>query len=153
MGGTKADERGRRDLDVLRQELKAHIGVGINVGKLSEYRADDSYSKARRNPAAISALLYQIVAVGLGSLVFLLGMTGICLVVAGAKATRQPLLLWLLASAALYKVFQDIFLYYQVNYLNNVYPMFLPFAALSLVTVQDRLRRHRLAAVAAGSRS
>ena len=130
-----------RDLDVLRQELKARLGVGINAVKLNEYRRQDLYPAAKKNAAATLALVYQVAAVGLGTLVFLLGLLGMAWALFRPAARRMPLLLWILAAAAIYKIFQDVLLYYQVNYLDNVYPMFLPFAAVSLTAIADRLRK------------
>jgi hypothetical protein len=135
-GEPKLDESGTRDLDVLRQELKARLGVGINVLKLNNYRSQNLYAKAKENNAATLALLYQVGAVGLGTLVFLLGTLGMVLALVRAEARRTPLLLWFLACVALYKILQDVLLFYQVNYLNNVYPI----VAISLTAIGDRLR-------------
>ena len=140
-GEPKLDQSSARDLDLLRQELKARLGVGVNVAKLSNYRDENLRAKASENTAAALAMLYQVAAVGFGSLVFLLGIVGIVLVLVRAETMHAPLLLWFLASAAMYKVIQDVLLAYQVNYLNNVYPMFLPFAAVSLSAIHERLRR------------
>ena len=140
-GEPKLDRSSSRDLDLLRQELKARLGVGVNVVKLNTYRDEDLRAKASGDTAAKLALSYQVAAVGFGSLVFLLGIVGIVLALVRAKTMRAPLLLWFLASAAVYKIFQDVLLAYQVNYLNNVYPMFLPFVAVSLSAVRERLWR------------
>lgn len=139
-GEPKLDKAGALDIDVLRQELKARLGVGINVAKLNKFRSEDLYSRAKTDNAAKLALLYQVLAVGSGSVIFLLGILGIVLALMRAQSARLPLLLWFLAGAALYKIIQDVLLAYQVNYLNNVYPMFLPFVALSLTAIGDRLR-------------
>jgi hypothetical protein len=139
-GEPKLDTAATRDLDVLRQELKARLGVGINVAKLNNYRSLDLYGRARLDTAAILALLYQVAAAGLGALIFLLGSLGMVLTLVRAEPRRTPLLLWFLGCAALYKILQDVLLFYQVNYLDNVYPMFLPFAAISLAAIGDRLR-------------
>jgi hypothetical protein len=140
-GEPKLDQAAARDLDVLRQELKARLGVGINAVKLNDYRRQDLYPASKKNAAATLALLYQVGAVGLGTLVFLLGLLGMVWALLRPAAMRMPLLLWILAAAAIYKIFQDVLLYYQVNYLDNVYPMFLPFAAVSLTAIADRLRK------------
>jgi 4-amino-4-deoxy-L-arabinose transferase-like glycosyltransferase len=140
-GEPKLDQSSSRDLDLLRQELKARLGVGVNVAKLSNYRDENLRAKASENTAAALAMLYQVAAVGFGSLVFLLGIVGIVLALVRAETMHAPLLLWFLASAAMYKVIQDVLLAYQVNYLNNVYPMVLPFAAVSLSAMHERLRR------------
>jgi len=140
-GEPKLNESAARDLDVLRQELKARLGVGINTAKLNDYRSLDLYPSAKKDGAAAFALLYQVGAVGLGTLVFLLGLLGAVLALFRPAVRRVPLLLWLLAGAATYKVLQDVVLAYQVNYLNNVYPMFLPFAAMSLTSICDHFRR------------
>jgi hypothetical protein len=145
-GEPTLDKTGARDLDVLRQKLKARLGVGINVFKLRVYRDPALYSQAKEDNGAIAALLYQVITVGLGSLVLLLGILG--MVLAALRRTLRPTtpLLWLLCSAAVYKILQDVLLCYQVNYLNNVYPMLLPFVAISLTTIVDRARgRTRLA--------
>jgi hypothetical protein len=140
-GEPRLDEAAARDLDVLRQELKARLGVGINAAKLNDYRSKDLYPTAKKNTAATLALVYQVGAVGLGTLVFLLGVLGMVWALFRPAATRMPLLLWILAAAAIYKILQDVLLFYQVNYLDNVYPMFLPFAAVSLTAITDRLRK------------
>jgi hypothetical protein len=139
-GEPKLDKTGARDLDVLRQELKARLGVGINVLKLKDYRSRDLYSQAKENTAAIFALLYQVGTVGLGCLVFLLGILGMILVLFRPDLRPAAPLLWFLGCTAIYKVLQDVLLFYQVNYLNNVYPMFLPFVAISLTTIIDRVQ-------------
>ena len=136
-GEPRLDQAGTRDLDVLRQELKARLGVGVNVAKLDDYRSRNLYSNAKENRAAALALSYQIAAVGIGSLVFLLGISGMILALARGRRLHAPLLLWFLGCAAFYKILQDVLLAYQVNYLNNVYPMFIPFAALSLTAMID----------------
>ena len=140
-GEPKLDQSSSRDLDLLRQELKARLGVGVNIAKRNDYRDENLRAKAHENTAAALALLYQVAAVGLGSLVFLLGIVGIVLVLVRAETMHAPLLLWFLASAATYKILQDVLLFYQVNYLNNVYPMFLPFVAMSLSAMRERMRR------------
>jgi hypothetical protein len=114
--------------------------VGINVAKLNNFRSQNLYAKAKQDNAAKLALVYQAVAVALGSAVFLLGIVGMILALVRVKSRQAPLLLWLLAAAAIYKILQDVLLAYQVNYLNNVYPMFLPFAAISLRAIADRFR-------------
>jgi hypothetical protein len=140
-GEPKLDNTGTRDIDVLRQELKARLGVGINVAKLNNYRERNLYSNAKENGAAMFALFYQIGAVGIGSLVFLTGISGMALALIRGKRRPELVLLWFLACAALYKILQDVLLFYQVNYLNNVYPMFLPFAAITLTAIVDRCKR------------
>lgn len=139
-GEPELDKTDALDLDVLRQELKAQLGVGINVLKLKDYRSRGLYSQAKQNKAAILALLYQVGTVGLGCLVLLLGVLGMVLVLFHSDLRPATPLLWFLGCTAIYKILQDVLLCYQVNYLNNVYPMFLPFVAVSLTTIIDRLR-------------
>jgi hypothetical protein len=129
------------NVDVLRQELKSRLGVGINVAKLRTFRSENLYASAREDAHAKLALAYQIAAVGCGSMILILGLLGMAFALLRAKETRSSLLLWLLALTALYKCSQDILLAYQVNYLNNVYPMFLPFVAISLTSIFGRFRR------------
>jgi hypothetical protein len=138
-GEPKLDKSGTRDLDVLRQELKARLGVAVNVSKLNDYRNRNLYTQARGNRAAVLALVYQVGTVGFGSLVLLLGILGLVLTLVRIEFRPETLLLSFLGCAALYKILQEVFLFYQVNYLNNVYPMFLPFAAISLTAIVDRL--------------
>jgi hypothetical protein len=140
-GEPRLDNAGSRDLDVLRQELKARLGVGVNVAKLIAYRNQDLYPNAKQNGAAVLALFYQIAAVGFGSLILLAGISGMALALLRGRSRPDALLLWFLACAALYKILQDVLLFYQVNYLNNVYPMFLPFAAITLTAIADRCKR------------
>lgn len=140
-GEPRLDETDARDLDVLRQELKAWLGVGINIHKLNDYRNRDLYPQAKQNRAAIFALLYQVATVGVGCLVLLLGILGMVLALFRSDLRPSSPLGWLLGCTAIYKILQDILLAYQVNYLNNVYPMFLPFVGISLMTLIDRWRR------------
>ena len=142
-GEPKLDKQGTLDVDVLRQELKARLGVAVNVAKLNNHRSQDLYANAREDNAAELALLYQVVAVALGSVVFLLGLLGIILSLIRVNSLKMPLLLWLLGAAAIYKILQDVLLAYQVNYLNNVYPMFLPFVAVSMTAIRDRFAQRR----------
>lgn len=139
-GEPRLDEQGQLDLDVLRQELKSRLGVGVNARKLENYRDRGLYPNARSNKAALGALVYQICAVGLGSLVMLLGMIGILLVLVRPSLRPATPLLYLLGCAACYKILQDVLLCYDVNYLVNVFPMFLPFVSISLLAIGGRLR-------------
>jgi hypothetical protein len=138
-GEPALDKTDARDLDVLRQTLKARLGVGINAYKLRAYQDPELYSQATANKAARRALLYQVITVALGSLIFILGVLGMGLVVL-RPALRPPTPLWcLLGAAVTYKILQDIVLFYQVNYLNNVYPLLLPFVAIGVTAIVDRL--------------
>jgi hypothetical protein len=110
---------------------------------LNNFRSQDLYPRAKADNPAKLALMYQVLAVGSGSLVFFLGILGIVLALMRAESARLPLLLWFLAGAAVYKILQDVLLAYQVNYLNNVYPMFLPFVAISLTAIGERLRSRK----------
>jgi hypothetical protein len=85
-------DTGARYLDVLRQELKVRLGVGINEQKLSDYRARGSYAEAKRNERAVLALTYQVVTVGLGCLILLLGLLGMILTPfqAGSRSAPMP---------------------------------------------------------------
>ncbi len=139
-GQPKLDEQNRLDLDVLREELKSRLGAGVNVRELQDYRDRGLYPGAQKNMAALGALIYQCCAVGLGSLVMLLGMAGMLLVLVRPSLRPATPLLYLLGCAACYKIFQDVLLCYQVNYLSNVYPMFLPFASISLFVLEGCLR-------------
>lgn len=134
-GEPKLDEQGRLDLDVLREELKSRLGVGVNVRELQDYRNRGLYPSTKRNGNALCALIYQFCAVGLGSLVILLGIAGILLVLFRPTLRPSTPLLCLLGCTACYKILQDVLLCYQVNYLSNVYPMFLPFVSISLFTI------------------
>ena len=140
-GEPKLDKPAALDLDVLRQELKARIGSGINAAKLSDYRNRNLYAAASEDGAAKLALLYQIAAVGLGSVILVLGILGMVLALIRGRLAPGPVLLWLLAGAAVYKILQDVLLAYQLNYLDNVYPMFLPFVAVSSTALRDRFGR------------
>ena len=140
-GEPRLNEQGQLDLDVLRQELKSSLGVGVNVRKLQDYRERGLYPPARRNMAAVGALLYQSCAVGFGSLIMFLGMAGMLLVLVRPALRPTTPLLYLLGATACYKILQDVLLCYQVNYLVNVYPMFLPFVSISVVAIVGRFRR------------
>jgi hypothetical protein len=139
-GEPRLDEQARLDLDVLRQELKVRFGVGVNVRKLQDYRDRDLYPAAQRNRAAVGALIYQFCGVGLGSLVLLLGIAGMLLVLVRPSLRPETPLLYLLGCAACYKILQDVLLCYDVSYLSNVYPMFLPFMSISLFAIGGCVR-------------
>jgi hypothetical protein len=130
-----------RDLDVLRQELKAKLGIALNSAKLREYGGAGVHSQAQQDLAAQLALLYQALTVGLGSLILLLGIAGMIVFLLRPAQRPLPPLLCLLGGAALFKLAQDALLFYQVTYLNNVYPAFLPFVVISTTAIADRLRR------------
>jgi hypothetical protein len=140
-GEPRLDERGKLDLDVLREELKSRIGVGVNVEELSRYRAEGLLSDSRRNPSAVAALAYQTVTVGLGSVVLVSALAGMVIVLMNPAVRPETPLLFLLACAAVYKLLQDVLLAYQVNYLSNVYPMLVPFAAIAWGTAACGVRR------------
>lgn len=139
-GEPRLDAQGRLDLDVLREELKSRLGAGVNVRELQDYRERGLYPGARRNMSAVNALAYQFCCVAAGSLVMLLGLAGMALALVRRDLRPPEPLLYLLGAAACYKIFQDVLLCYQVNYLVNVYPMFLPFVAITLVALAGRLR-------------
>ena len=139
-GEPRLDELGQLDLDVLREELKSRLGVGVNVRQLQDYRDRGLYPSAKRNMAAHCALIYQFCAVGLGSLVMLLGIAGMLLALFRPALRPSTPLLCLLGCTACYKILQDVLLCYQVTYLSNVYPMFLPFVSISLFTIGRGLR-------------
>lgn len=140
-GEPKLDERHAKNLDVLRQELKARLGVGVNTVKLSDYRSRGLYSQAIHDQVALLALLYQVLAVGMGSILFMLGLFGIVIVLYRPADWAMQSLVWLCGLVVLYKVAQDVLLCYQLNYLNNVYPMFLPFVAIGLTVIVNRVRQ------------
>jgi hypothetical protein len=139
-GMPRLDKQGRIDLDVLREELKSVLGLGVNVRELQGYRDRGMYCGAEKNIAAIGALAYQFFAVGCGSLVMLLGIAGMLLVLVRHELRPSSPLLYLFGCAACYKILQDILLCYQVNYLVNVYPMFLPFVSISIFYIAARFR-------------
>ena len=141
-GEPRLHEQGRLDLDVLREELKCRLGVGVNLRELQDYRERGLYPGARRNMAAFGALIYQLCGVGLGSLIMLLGIAGMLLVMLRPALRPTTPLLYLLGAAAAYKMLQDVLLCYQVNYLSNVYPMFLPFVSIALSAIVSRFRKH-----------
>jgi hypothetical protein len=126
---------GARDLDVLREELKGRLGVGVNVRQLEAYRRTGSLSEAQRNRGAVFALLYQIGTAALGSVLFLLAMAGMIVMLLQARSGPVSTWLCVLAATATYKVLQDVLLLYQVTYLSNVFPIFLPFVAISVATI------------------
>jgi hypothetical protein len=139
-GEPALDNTGARDLDVLRQNLKVRLGVGINVSKLRAYGDPGLYSQASENKGALAALLYQVITVGLGTLVLLLSILGMLLMLLRPALRLGTPLLWLLCATVIYKILQDVLLCYQINYLNNVYPMLLPFVAISVTAIVDWLR-------------
>lgn len=140
-GEPTLDERQAKSLDVLRQELKAHLGVAVNVAKLNDYRSRGLYSQAAQDQVALLALLYQVIAVGMGSILFMLGILGFVIVLYRPANWPTTPLVWLCGLVVLYKVGQDVLLCYQLNYLNNVYPMFLPFVAIGFTAIVNRLRQ------------
>ena len=130
-GEPALSEAGAHDLDVLRQEFKARLGVGVNTLKLRTYASGEASEQAHGDRAAWAALAYQILGVVCGSLVLVLGLVGMAWMFCRPSRRPRDPLLWLLGLVAVYKLAQDVFLFYQVNYLNNVYPVFIPFAVFA----------------------
>jgi hypothetical protein len=139
-GEPRLDAAGTLHLDVLRQELKSRLGVGVNVLKLREYRNRSLAEQAEKDTPAILALIYQTVMTGLGSVVLALGILGICLVLFRPEMRPATPLLWILGATAIYKLLQNALLFYQFNYLNSVYPLFIPFVAVSVTFIRNILR-------------
>jgi hypothetical protein len=148
-GEPRLDEKAALDLDVLREELKNHLGVGVNVRELEDYRSRDLYPQAKNDRAALLALLYQVGTIGCGSLILLFGILGMILVAFGIHQRPLTPLLYLLGFTAIYKVFQDVLLNYQVNYLSNVYPMLLPFVSMSIGWAMCIVQRHSVGKLSA----
>ena len=73
----------------------------------------------------------------------MLGFCGMAIAALRARQAASGPLLGLLALTAIYKVLQGVLLCYQVNYLNNVYPMFVPFACLAASAAIERFRAGR----------
>lgn len=140
-GEPRLDTSSTLHLDVLRQELKSRLGVGVNVLKLREYRSRGLSEQAVKDAPAILALIYQTVMTGLGSIVLGLGIFGIGLVLLKPEMRPATPLLWILGTAATYKLLQDALLFYQINYLNGAYPFFIPFVAISVTFIRNALRR------------
>jgi hypothetical protein len=140
-GEPRLSPAGTLHLDVLRQELKSRLGVGVNILKLREYRDRGLSAEAEKDIPAILALAYQAVMTGLGSAVLALGILGIGLVLLRPEMRSSTPLLWILGATAIYKLLQNVILFYQVNYLNGVYPLFIPFVAVSVVFIRNILRR------------
>jgi hypothetical protein len=140
-GEPRLDPTGALHLDVLRQELKSRLGVGVNVLKLREYRDRGIASEAEKDAPAMLALIYQSGMTGLGSLFLALGILGIGLVLLRRELRPAAPLLWILGATATYKLLQNTLLFYQVNYLNSVYPFFIPFVVVSMIFIGNVLRR------------
>jgi dolichol-phosphate mannosyltransferase len=68
-GEPKLNAQGRLHLDVLREELKNSLGIGVNLRQLQNYRSQNLNRSARKNAIAWCALAYQRCAVAAGSLV------------------------------------------------------------------------------------
>jgi hypothetical protein len=132
---------GALHLDVLRQELKSRLGVGVNVLKLREYRNRGLSAEAGNDIPALLALTYQTVMTGVGSVVLALGMLGIGLVLLRPELRPSTPLIWILGATATYKLLQNIVLFYQVNYLNGAFPIFVPFVAISVLFIRNTLSR------------
>jgi len=92
------DKQSLLDLDVLREELKSRLGAGVNVRELQDYRTRGLYPAAKRNMAAIGALVYQFCAVGLGGLVMILGIVGMVLVLVNPALRPAAPLIYLLGA-------------------------------------------------------
>jgi hypothetical protein len=152
-GEPRLSSAGTLHLDVLRQELKSRLGVGVNVLKLREYRDRGLAAQAETDVPAILALIYQTVMTGLGSLVLALGILGIGLVLLRPEMRPASPLLWILGATATYKLLQNAVLFYQVNYLNSVYPLFIPFVAVSVIFIGNGLRRPEANSDPAGDRT
>jgi 4-amino-4-deoxy-L-arabinose transferase-like glycosyltransferase len=147
-GEPRLDPAGTSHLDVLRQELKSRLGVAVNVLKLREQRNRGLAEQAGKDAPAILALIYQTVMTGLGSVVLALGIVGIGLVLFRPGMRPATPLLWILGATAAYKLLQNAVLFYQVNYLNSVYPLFIPFVAVSVAFIRNILRRPEVLKVA-----
>jgi hypothetical protein len=140
-GEPRLDAAGTLHLDVLRQELKSRLGVGVNVLKLREQRSRGLADQAKKDAPAILALIYQSVMTALGSVVLALGILGIGIVLFRPEMRPATPLLWILGATATYKLLQNAVLFYQVNYLNSVYPLFIPFVAVSVSFIRNILSR------------
>jgi hypothetical protein len=140
-GEPRLESAGTLNLDVLRQELKSKLGVGVNVLKLRDYRNRGLVEPAEKDAAAIFALIYQTVMTGIGSVVLALGILGIILVLLRPEVRPATPLLWILGATATYKLLQNALLFYQINYLNSIYPLFIPFVAVSVTFIRNFLRR------------
>lgn len=139
-GEPRLDKVGQLHLDVLREEIKYQLGVGINAAELQKYQEQDLFSQAHKDKSAILALVYQIITNGAGCLIMLLGLAGMVVFLIRPSITPLTPLYSLLFVTALYKILQDILLLYQVNYLSNVYPMFLPFVVICLCSLKNCLQ-------------
>jgi hypothetical protein len=139
-GEPRLDPTGTLDLDVLRQELKSRFGVGVNVLKLRVHRNRGLAEQAEKDTPAILALIYQAVMTALGSAVLALGILGIGLVLFRSEMRPATPLLWILGATATYKLLLNVLLFYQINYLNSVYPLFIPFVAVSVTFIRNILR-------------
>ena len=118
------------ELDALRELIKQRIGVGVNVREFESYRQSGLLDRASHNSRAVSALAYQMVTTGIGSLLLLISISGM-LVFSLSRQWEKHRPLWILCAATgFYKIAQDVFLGYQINYLNNVYLVFVPFVLL-----------------------
>ena len=140
-GEPRLEPAGTLHLDALRQELKSRLGVGVNVLKLRDYRNRGLLEPAEKDMAAIFALIYQTVMTGIGAVMLALGILGIILVVLRPEVRPATPLLWILGATAIYKLLQNALLFYQINYLNGVYPLFIPFVAVSVTFIRNILRR------------
>ena len=132
---------GARHLDVLRQELKSRLGIGVNVLKLREYRERGLESQAEKDWPAMLALIYQMIMTGLGSAVLALGILGMGIVLLRPEMRPATPLLWIMGATVTYKLLQNVLLFYQVNYLNSVYPLFIPFVVVSVMFI-GKFSRH-----------
>ncbi len=140
-GEPRLGTAGALHLDVLRQELKLRLGVGVNVLKVRDYQSRGIALEAQKDTLAIAALVYQSVMTAVGSIVLALGILGFGFVLMRHEMRPASPLLWILAATAAYKLLQNILLFYTVNYLNSVYPLFIPFAVLSVKFIRDVLHR------------
>jgi 4-amino-4-deoxy-L-arabinose transferase-like glycosyltransferase len=136
-GEPRLDPAGTLHLDVLRQELKSRLGVGVNVLKLREQRNRGLAEQAEKDAPAILALIYQTVMTAVGSAVLALGILGMGLVLFRPEMRPATPLLWILGATASYKLVQNTLLFYQVNYLNGAYPLFIPFVAVSVTFIRN----------------
>ena len=129
-GEPRLDKLGQLHLDVLREETKCLFGLGVNQREIETYRAEKLLAAAEKNWHAVLALLYQVLSTAVGGIVLALGLTGIWLVLLKNELRTNPLVV-ILGATFLYKLAQDVLLCYQVNYLNNVFPLLIPFVAIS----------------------
>lgn len=128
-------------IDVLREELKAKIGLGSDVRQLTSYRRQGLFEQAIHDKPALLSLAYQGISIAFGFIILILAIYGLIILVFCRNLRPLTPLLYLLGCVAFYKIGMNICMAYQIFYLNNIYPMLIPFVGIATFSWKSHLRK------------